>query len=55
MKTASWVIVDNITNNAVAETFNKQTAESIDKSDNYHAVPILEWLVSLNRQIKASD
>jgi hypothetical protein len=48
MKTASWIIVNLATNQAVFETFNENTAKAINKR-LYRAVPILEWLVSLNK------
>ena len=49
MKTASWVIVNIATNQAVFETFNKNTARAVNPR-LYKAVPILEWLQSLNRK-----
>jgi hypothetical protein len=48
MKTASWIIVNLATNQAVFETFNENTAKAIN-TKLYRAVPILEWLVSLNK------
>jgi len=47
MKTASWIIVNLATNQAVFETYNENTAKAINKR-LYRAVPILEWLVNLN-------
>lgn len=49
MKTASWVIVNIATNQAVFETFNENTARAVN-ARLYKAVPILEWLQSLNRK-----
>lgn len=49
MKTASWVIVNIATNQAVFETFNENTARAVNPR-LYKAVPILEWLQSLNRK-----
>jgi hypothetical protein len=48
-KTASWVIVDLLSNQPVLETFSKQVADAIN-TNRYKAVPILEWLQSLNRK-----
>ena len=49
MKTARWVIVNLATNQAVFETFNENTARAVN-TRLYKAVPILEWLQSLNRK-----
>lgn len=49
MKTASWIIVNKATNQAVFETFNENTARAVNER-LYKAVPILEWLQSLNRK-----
>jgi hypothetical protein len=46
-RTASWVIVDLSTGKGVFETFNEKTAKAINQK-KYKAVPILEWLQSLN-------
>lgn len=46
---ASWVIRDNRTGRAVCEVFDKRDADAVACSTRYTAVPILEWLVSLNR------
>jgi hypothetical protein len=48
MKTASWIIVNKATGQAVFETFNENTARAVNER-LYKAVPILEWLQSLNR------
>lgn len=53
MKTASWVIVHIATGQAVAETFSKSTADAIDTA-KYKAVPILEYLCTLNKSIEAN-
>ena len=50
MITASWVIVSRATGHAVMETFSRATAEKINP-DKYLAVPILEYLQSINRNI----
>ena len=46
--TTSWVIIDKRTGKAVFETFRKYTADKVRPLKGYKAVPILEWLVSLN-------
>lgn len=51
--TASWVIREIATGAIVCETFNKRLVERLNKA-KYEAVPILEHLVSLNRDIKAN-
>lgn len=48
MKTASWVIVNKATGFAIFETFNENTAKAIN-TQLYKAVPILEYLQSLNK------
>ena len=50
MKTASWVICNKETHEAVFETFNEKTAQAINTA-KYEAVPILEYLQSLNRRV----
>ncbi len=54
MKTASWVIVNKETGKAVFETFEEKTANAINK-EKYKAVPILEYLQNLNKEIKDND
>lgn len=49
-RTASWVIVRSADNVAVFETFSQRIAESVNAK--YRAVPILEYLQTLNRQIR---
>jgi hypothetical protein len=51
MKTASWVIIENTTGNAVFETFSKGTADAIN-TIKYKAIPILEYLQSVNGKSK---
>lgn len=51
MKTASWVIVSKDTGKAVFETFEKRTVDAIN-TDRYAAVPILDYLVNINRIIR---
>jgi hypothetical protein len=45
--TTSWVIVERATGNAVLETFSKTVVDAV-KQDKYKAVPIREYLASLN-------
>lgn len=51
LRTASWVIVDKITNKAIFETFNESILGKINV-EKYQAVPVLEYLQNLNKQIK---
>jgi hypothetical protein len=50
-KTASWVIVDKLTNKAIVEIYSEQTANIIQRnhSSAYKAVPILQYLQEFNR------
>lgn len=48
---ASWVIINKATGNAVMETFNRRYAEAVN-NEKYQAVPVLEYLHGLNRKIK---
>ena len=48
MKTSSWVIVNKATGVAIFETFNENTAKAVN-TRIYKAVPILEYLQSLNK------
>jgi len=52
MKSASWVIVRKATGETIAETYLKHVAEAINK-EKYTAVPIIDYLNSLNKEIKA--
>jgi hypothetical protein len=47
-KTASWVIRERSTGRVIAETFNPAVVAALNTS-KYEAVPILEYLYSLNR------
>jgi hypothetical protein len=49
MRTASWVIVDKQTGRAVLETFSARVVAAINTA-SYRAVPIGQWLASLNRR-----
>ena len=53
MRTASWVIRDKTTKEVLFETFNPKCVEMLN-TEKYEAVPILEYLVSLNKATKAS-
>ena len=48
-RTASWVIVDLDTGKPVLETYCATLIVKINKQ-RYQAVPILEWLQSLNKK-----
>lgn len=47
-KPTSWVIIDRSTGNAVLETYNEALTKLNQKK--YKAVPILEYLQSLNKK-----
>lgn len=51
MKTASWVIVNKETGEVMFETFSQSTSEAINQKI-YKAVPILEYLQSINKKDK---
>lgn len=51
LRTASWVIVDKITNKAIFETFSESILGKINV-EKYQAVPVLEYLQNLNKQIR---
>ena len=53
MSTASWVIINKATRQAVFETFNENTAKAVN-TRLYEAVPILQYLQQLNRSIKGN-
>jgi hypothetical protein len=50
MKTASWILREKATKRVICETFSKRIVDAINR-DKYEAVPILEYLVSLNKQL----
>lgn len=54
MKTASWVIVEKATGRAVIEVFSERGRDHIlaNHGETLKAVPILEYLTGLNRNIK---
>lgn len=49
MQTASWIIRNKNTREVVAETFDRRAVDALN-IEKYEAVPILEYLVSLNRK-----
>lgn len=49
MKTASWVICEIATGKAIFETYNPKIVEILN-TKRYKAVPILEYLCSLNKK-----
>jgi len=53
-KPASWVIVDLETGRALYETFSAATVANIVNPSRYRAVPILEYLQTLNATIRES-
>lgn len=48
MKTASWVIREKTTGKVLFETFDRKKVEALN-TEKYEAVPILEYLGSLNK------
>lgn len=52
-RTASWVIRDKETGEVQFETFNPAEVERLNK-EKYEAVPILDYLTNLNREIAAA-
>jgi hypothetical protein len=51
MQTASWVLRNKATKEVICETFDKRKVEALNR-EKYEAVPILEYLQSLNRVLK---
>lgn len=49
MRTASWVIRDKASKAVVCETFNVKLVATLNTA-KYEAVPILEYLASLNNR-----
>lgn len=49
-KIASWAIVELATGEAVFETYNETLATKHLNTAKFKAVPILEWLQSLNKK-----
>lgn len=50
MRTASWVIRERATGRVICETYNPDVIPLL--KPEFEAVPILEYLQSLNRRIK---
>lgn len=44
----SWIIVHTDTNTAVMEVWSQASADKANGVPGYKAVPVLEWLASLN-------
>lgn len=53
MATASWVIIDKSTGEAVLETFNARTVAAVNTA-RYSVVPIEDYLIGVNAAIKVS-
>lgn len=51
MKTASWIIRNKETKEVVMETFSGDLAAAVN-ADKYEAVPILQYLQEVNRDLK---
>ncbi len=51
MKTASWVVRLRADKSVIFETFNPRTVAALN-ADKYEAVPILEYLEGINREIR---
>jgi hypothetical protein len=51
MTHGSWVITTIATKEAIFETFSEKIAGAINK-EKYRAIPILEYLGSLNKSLK---
>jgi hypothetical protein len=49
MKTASWVLRNKETKEVICETFDKSKVDALN-TEKYEAIPILEYLVSLNNK-----
>ena len=51
MKTASWVIIEKRSGKAILETFSQKVVNAIN-TEKYNAIPISEYLVSINGRKK---
>lgn len=49
MKTASWVIREKVSKKVICETYDPAKVAALNKT-KYEAVPILEYLASLNNK-----
>lgn len=54
MEPASWVIREKATGKVILETFDKKKVEALNIA-KYEAVSILEYLASLNRQLRGVE
>lgn len=52
--TTSWVIIASADNRAIFETWSEKTAKAIN-TKKYKAIPIKEYLSTLNAQIKKEN
>jgi hypothetical protein len=53
MRTASWILRDKTTKQVICETFEQRHVDNLNTA-KYEAVPILEYLQSLNAAIRAA-
>lgn len=53
VKVASWIIRHKETGKVVCETFEPRTVAALNTA-KYEAVPILQYLVELNRTVRLS-
>jgi hypothetical protein len=53
LKTASWVIRNRETKEVIMETYNEKVVSHLNTA-KYEAVPILEYLQGLNKEIRAA-
>ena len=49
--TSSWVVVRISDNQPILETFNPEVVSALNM-EKYKAIPIYDWLASINRRIK---
>lgn len=53
MRTASWVVREKSSGKVMFETYSAKLVAALN-IDKYEAVPIKEYLASINRSIKAN-
>lgn len=51
MKTTSWVVIEKSSGSAILETYSQTLIEGINL-EKYKAVPIMEYLQSINKSLK---
>lgn len=51
MKVASWILRDKETKRVICETFDKRKVDALNTA-KYEAVPILDYLISLNTKVR---